>query len=321
MRISEIVQSSGWKGFMAKLYGLGASVVITGALFKIQHWSGAGIMLTLGLCTEAIIFFFSAFEPLHEELDWTLVYPELAGMTDPDEIDTMDEETAIGRDTSNLEKFEEIMKRANIDTDTFVRLGEGLHQLNQAAMNISDISEASVATQNYISSIKSASDSIENMSNTYHESSDNLKESVDSLSSSYKETAEKIHETGSKVVEKFNRSGDELVVSYNQLAEAMKSDYDAISGGNRDYGEQLETINKNLTALNNVYELELQNTNKHLSESKEVFKDLDLIVENLSKSAQETENYTKEITQLRQNLSDLNTIYGNMLSAMNISTK
>ena len=75
MSLSEIVQSSGYKNFMAKLYGIGASVVIVGALFKIQHWNGAGLMLTVGLFTEAIIFFFSAFEPLHEEVDWTLVYP------------------------------------------------------------------------------------------------------------------------------------------------------------------------------------------------------------------------------------------------------
>ena len=53
MGIAEITQGKGWKNFMAKLYGLGASVVIIGALFKIQHWSGAGIMLTIGLGTEA----------------------------------------------------------------------------------------------------------------------------------------------------------------------------------------------------------------------------------------------------------------------------
>jgi len=80
MSLAEIVQSSGWKNFMAKLYGIGASVVIIGALFKIQHWNGAGLMLAIGLFTEAVIFFFSAFEPLHEEVDWTLVYPELAGI-------------------------------------------------------------------------------------------------------------------------------------------------------------------------------------------------------------------------------------------------
>jgi len=82
MSLAEIVHSSGWKAFMAKLYGIGASVVIVGALFKIQHWQFAGLLLTIGLLTEATIFFFSAFEPLHEEPDWTLVYPELAGIGD-----------------------------------------------------------------------------------------------------------------------------------------------------------------------------------------------------------------------------------------------
>ncbi len=82
MSLAEVVQSSGWKNFMAKLYGIGASIVIIGALFKIQHYQFAGLMLGIGLCTEAIIFFFSAFEPLHEDVDWTLVYPELAGIPD-----------------------------------------------------------------------------------------------------------------------------------------------------------------------------------------------------------------------------------------------
>src|SRR5512137_447521 len=80
MSLEELIQSSGWKIFISKLYGLGASVVIIGALFKIQHWPLAGTMLTIGLLTEAVIFFFSAFEPLHEEIDWSLVYPELAGI-------------------------------------------------------------------------------------------------------------------------------------------------------------------------------------------------------------------------------------------------
>ncbi|NQX90600.1 MAG: gliding motility protein GldL [Flavobacteriales bacterium] len=63
---------------MAKLYGIGAAVVIVGALFKIQHWPFASLLLIVGLSTEAVIFFFSAFEPIHEEPDWSLVYPELA---------------------------------------------------------------------------------------------------------------------------------------------------------------------------------------------------------------------------------------------------
>lgn len=86
LNITEIVQSDGWKNFMAKLYGLGAAVVIIGALFKLMHWKGASIALILGMGTEAVIFFFSAFEPPHEEVDWTLVYPELTGISDEDEL-------------------------------------------------------------------------------------------------------------------------------------------------------------------------------------------------------------------------------------------
>src|SRR6478672_8595058 len=84
MGITEITQGKTFKQFMAKLYGWGASIVIVGALFKIQHWQFAGTFLTVGLLTEAVIFFFSAFEPPHEEVDWSLVYPELAGMHDDD---------------------------------------------------------------------------------------------------------------------------------------------------------------------------------------------------------------------------------------------
>ena len=76
--LNNLVRTKGWKNFMAKLYGWGASVVILGALFKILHLPGANIMLMLGMCTESIIFFFSAFEPTHVEFNWALVYPELA---------------------------------------------------------------------------------------------------------------------------------------------------------------------------------------------------------------------------------------------------
>ena len=65
--------SKKWKNFMAKLYGIGAAVVIIGAVFKIQHWPLASFFRVIGLSTEAIIFFFSAFEPPHEDPDWSLV--------------------------------------------------------------------------------------------------------------------------------------------------------------------------------------------------------------------------------------------------------
>ncbi|NQU81403.1 MAG: gliding motility protein GldL, partial [Bacteroidetes bacterium] len=122
MNLTEIVQSSGWKNFMAKLYGIGASIVIIGALFKIQHYALAGPMLMIGLLTEAVIFFFSAFEPLHEEVDWTLVYPELAGIEDDEEFDQISK--SVGRGSSSaLEKFDALLEQGEITPDLFNKLG------------------------------------------------------------------------------------------------------------------------------------------------------------------------------------------------------
>ena len=112
--ITDIVESSGWKNFMGKLYGIGASVVIIGALFKFQHWKGAGLFLTLGLLTEATIFFFSAFEPLHEEIDWTLVYPELAGMGDEEEIEQF-KESALAEGERPIERIETLLSTSGVD--------------------------------------------------------------------------------------------------------------------------------------------------------------------------------------------------------------
>jgi gliding motility-associated protein GldL len=285
MNISEIVQSSGWKNFMAKLYGLGASIVIVGALFKIMHWPGAGLMLTIGLLTEAVIFFFSAFEPLHEELDWTLVYPELAGMTDPDEVESFKERGKAGHTT--LEKFEDLVGSANISGDTFAKLGESLNKLNTITTNMSDLSGATVATESYVDNVKTAAESAGKLSHTFNQSSDSLNQYVGVLTN-----------------------------SYAQLASSVQQDVDAVSNGTRSYGQQLESMNKNLSALNAAYELQLKGTSEHLKDTQGVYQGFDQLVVNLKSSVEETQKYREEIAKLGNSLASLNTIYGNMLSAM-----
>jgi len=118
---NSLFASKKWKNFMAKLYGFGAAVVIVGALFKIQHWPGAGLMLIVGLGTEAVIFIFSAFEPLHEEYDWTLVYPELGGMQDEE---GRSQGKAIGGGDNLTQQLDKMLEEAKIGPE----LLESLHQ-------------------------------------------------------------------------------------------------------------------------------------------------------------------------------------------------
>ncbi len=137
MGIKEIANKSGFKTFMARLYGWGASLVILGALFKIQHWTGAGLFLTIGLVTEAVIFFFSAFESAKEEPDWSLVYPELAYMKDPDKK---------GTPTQQLDKA---LERAKIEDELIESLGDGLRKFGETASKLNETVEAAGAISEY----------------------------------------------------------------------------------------------------------------------------------------------------------------------------
>lgn len=315
MKIGEIVQSAGWKNFMSKLYGIGASIVIIGALFKIQHWQFAGLMLTIGLTTEAIIFFFSAFEPLHEELDWTLVYPELAGMhEDTDDFSVPARrrgggEGVIGSGAA-LAKFDQMIESAEISPDLFRKLGDGLKNLNQTTARLTDISDASLATNEYVSNVKNAAISVGALTDSYNKTNETLKESVGNLSESYRKSAEVIQ-----------HSGESLGVSYQSYAESMNKNGEVINERNNGLVEKLEGINKNLSSLNAAYELELQYTNEHLKGAKQLYSDFNKITSNLTSSVEETEKYKQEISKLSKNLADLNSVYGNMLSAMNMVRK
>ena len=113
-KFEKITEASWYKILMPKLYGWGAAVVILGALFKIENLPGAGTMLMIGLGLESIIFFFSAFEKQHVEPDWSLVYPELAHMEDPD---------AAKRPAQQLD---EALQKAKIDNELIESLNEGL---------------------------------------------------------------------------------------------------------------------------------------------------------------------------------------------------
>jgi gliding motility-associated protein GldL len=293
MSLAELVQSSGWKNFIAKLYGLGASVVIIGALFKIQHWPLAGFMLTLGLLTEAVIFFFSAFEPLHEEIDWSLVYPELAGIPEDETAELPSHGKyrgaggggggGIGGGAGSvaLAKFDEMLEKAEITPDLFQKLGVGMKKLGETAANFNTMGDVSAASTKYMSTINAANDSL------------------GKLSESYQATTKVINETGS---------------TYRNMADSLS----LIEVGGKSYQQQLESLNKNLSALNAVYELQRKGADDHIKESEALYKGVQGLMKDLTESSGDTKKYREQISKLNENLSALNNVYGNMLAAMNV---
>ena len=140
--IGNITEAKWYKAMMPKLYGWGAALVIIGALFKIEHLPGASLMLILGLSTEAIIFFFSAFEKPHVETDWSLVYPELAHMQDPN---------AAKRPAQQLD---DALAKAKIDNDLIESLNEGLRSFGDSARQLNETVTAASGISEYNSQIQ-----------------------------------------------------------------------------------------------------------------------------------------------------------------------
>ena len=141
--IEKVTEATWYKVMMPKLYGWGASLVIIGALFKIEHWQYASTFLTIGLGTEAIIFFFSAFEKNPDpDPDWSLVYPELVHMQDPD---------AAKRPAQQLD---DALAKAKIDNELIESLNEGLRSFGESARQLNETVTAASGISEYNSQIQ-----------------------------------------------------------------------------------------------------------------------------------------------------------------------
>jgi gliding motility-associated protein GldL len=257
--------SKKWKNFMAKLYGIGAAVVIIGALFKIQHWPFASFFLILGLSTEAIIFFFSAFEPPHEDPDWSLVYPELATGEKSEGDDFKKEDQR-----SITEQLDDMLESAKIEPELIASLGDGMRSLSDQAKQMGQITGAASATNEYASSLKDAAGKVNTLSDSYAKASESL-------------------------------------VGLTQNVEAGRS-----------AGEGLKQMSTNLTALNEMYELQLKTSRQKLEAANQMFEGMGEMLTNLKNSVDDTKRYKENIAELSDNLAKLNTVYGNMLAAMTI---
>ena len=221
---NSFLESKGFKSFMSKAYGLGAAVVIVGALFKITHWKGADLMLTIGLLTEAAIFTVSAFEKPHQEPDWTLVYPELSG------LDSKEPKKAAKSGLGLTQQLDKMLEDAKIGPDLINSLGNGFRSLNENVAGLKDMSSA----------------------------------------------------------------------------------------GSKEYAGQIERMTKNLASLNSVYELEITESNNHLKSINEFVGGLNKTVSTLNDSTKQAETFKLEMDKLSKNLTSLNGVYGNMLSAMTV---
>ena len=268
MGISESLSSPKGKRFTGTAYGLGASVVIIGALFKIMHWPFAGILLSVGMFTEAILFALSALEKPHKDWEWSLVYPELEG----------------GETNEKEEKKK--ARVPQIDTATLVegemkKLSDGVRRLNETAGQLGSLGSAASVSDAYVNNLSKASDA----ASAFAASQKNLKDSSDSL-----------------------------VNSYQDIASSIGS----ASRGSKNFADQIDGINKNVSTINSVFELQAKSVTEQNDAMKTLVAAIAKMETSLSGSAREAEDYKQQVATLAQQMKSLNAVYGNMLNAMTI---
>jgi chromosome segregation ATPase len=295
-----------WKNIMKYIYGLGAAVVIVGALFKILHLPGADLMLIVGLLTEAGIFCVSVLEPIHEDLDWTLVYPELALGQGDDDLHSLTE-GSVDPDESVVEQLDNMLADARIEPELIASLGKGMRNLSENAGKLNDITSASDATEEYVDSLKGASEKAGQLGGAYERASSSLSEKSEALGNAYERAS-------SAIVDKSEVLGN----AYEKAAESIASITDANTEDNN-FREQLSKVSGNLSALNNVYEMQIKGASEQLESSQQMYSGINELMSNLHDSIDDTKKYKQSMAELTANLSSLNNVYGNMLSAMNVN--
>lgn len=279
--IDNLVRSKAYKNFMAKLYGWGAAVVIVGALFKIMHWPGANIMLIAGMGTETIIFFLSAFEPPHKEWDWSLVYPELAGMAEENmlepELDENGNPIEVVPESKDplSAKLDKMLADANISPELMDRLGQGMQNLAESANSLNNMANVTAATDKFVNNM----DGVAGQAGKLLESMQGAPEAISTLSAIYRETAESL-------------------------------------SGEVSYVEEMKKMSASLSSINAMYEMQINNASTQMNLNKEFEEKMATMLTNFSDSAEGITKYKEQVDALTRKVAELNNVYGNMLAAM-----
>jgi len=284
---------------LAAAYSLGASVVIIGAMFKILHLPGAGTMLGIGMSVEAFLFALGIFDQPHIDYEWDKIYDFEGGSkianvgNEPISIQSKNQVQGQHVENATPSRSVGLNYSETINDEDVKKLSEGIKNLTTTAEQFSSLSNVVGSTDLFVKNIDCASQA----TGKFIQSQDALNSATGVLSSSY---------------------------------QGISDGMDTVEKNTKLYAIKVEDINKNLSAINSIYEIQLKSIqaqseglNQQTERLKNVNEGLSVIVGDVQKmksatsiAATETENYKAGTTKLAKQIADLNQVYGNMLNAL-----
>jgi len=258
------------------IIGLGAAVVLLGALFKIQHWEGASIMLTAGMLTEAFIFTLLGLLPPHKDYYWERYYPNLDENPHIEAYRTgkkFQPSLALVGDSGKSQQnvtasLDKMLEDAQINPANLRRLNENFQRFGQTVDQVRDLAEVTTATNTYSQAARETAEALGQMKGTF--------------------------QGAAQTMQVFNNAAQDTA----------------------NFHEQVQVLSRNLGSLNQIYEVELQDANNHLKAMNKFYGTLVSASDAMATSAQDAQAAKEQMGKLAQNLGQLNQVYGNMLSAM-----
>jgi gliding motility-associated protein GldL len=265
--ISLFFETSKGKYIKNFIIGVGAAVVLIGALGKIQHWAIGGPLLTAGMLTEAFIFAMLGLLPPHKDYYWEKVYPGL-------DVSPEEEHYKKGGahktpdSVSPMAVFDKMLEEAAMTPANFSRLNQNFQKFGDAVSQIKDMSDVTAATNEYSASARNAAGALGQMSDTFS--------------------------GATRTMTAFNSAADDTI----------------------SFHKQVQVLSGNLNTLNQIYEVELADANNHLKAMNKFYSNLVNASDAMASSASDAVAAKEQMGALAKNLTTLNSIYGNMLSAM-----
>jgi gliding motility-associated protein GldL len=274
---------------------LGAAVVLLGALFKITHWPGATAMLVVGMLTEAALFAMFGVLPPHRDYHWEKFYPGLdiapGGEHDLEGHDFEDGESGESVQGGSItDQLDQALEEADLGPELIENLGNNLSKLGQGLDTLGNLADVGAASEEFKDKAVGAASALERTGEQFSEKAMNVANSMESMSTAYENASSAVGSLGNTASE--------------------------ISGT---YQNQMNALTNNVNALNEMYELELQSGNNAFKAIGDFRQNVNNVMTNLEASAEDTKQYREQVAQLAKNLTALNNVYGNMLSAMSAS--
>lgn len=273
-------------------YSIGAAVVILGALFKILHLPGGNAMLCIGMGTEVIMFVLTAFDRPEKPYKWENVFPVLTSQ-DPEDRPNFNSGGGViingGSSTGEVIISGEQAKRSagipeniNLSESDTRSLSESIAKMAAASDQLARMAEMTEATQRYLDQIAGISEQMAQ-----------LRDNTQSL----------------------NEVSSLLLNSYR----AITDNSETISRSSMGYVDQMESLNRNISGLNTIYEIQLKSISSQLENIDRVNRGLKDIRDMYEKSASESANYCNETERLAHNMKQLNSVYEKMVNALTVN--